>query len=100
MLTRNINEAIPDGKRVIIKCAARATGKVGVTFKILETVDAVIAAFRLDDGSFELWSLPSTVFRAEMTPTRSRGASAGRVGLVRRSVFSSRGTSIGRIRTD
>jgi hypothetical protein len=100
MLTSNSNEASLDGKRVIIKCSARATGRVGVTFKILGSLDSVIGAFRLNDGSFELWSLPSDVFRAEMKPTRSRGASAGKVGQVRRSVFTSRGTLMGNIRTD
>jgi hypothetical protein len=100
MLTRNSNEAILDGKRVTIRCAARATRKVGVIFKMLETLEAVIGAFQLDDGSFEVWSLPPEVFRAQMKPTRSRKASRGRVHLVRRSVFSSRGTFIGRIRID
>ena len=45
-------------------------------------------------------SLPSEVFRAEMRETRGRGASAGKVGLVRRSVFSRRGTLLRRVRTD
>ncbi len=94
------NEASLDGTRVVIKCAAPATDSVGVTFKMLETLDAVIGAFQLDDGSFELWSLPGDVFRAEMRDTRSRGAAKGKVGLVRRAVFSSRGTSVGRVRTE
>jgi hypothetical protein len=100
MLTLRSNEASLDGQRVVIKCAARATGSVRVTFKILGTVDAVIAAFQLDDGSFELWSLPRDVFCAEMRGTRSRGASAGKVGKVHRSVFSRRGTFLRRLRAD
>jgi hypothetical protein len=94
------NEATPDGKRVVIKCAARATDSVGVTFKMLETLDAAIAAFQLEGGSFELWSLPGDAFRAEMRNTRSRGAAAGKVGLVRRAALSSRGRLVGRVRTD
>jgi hypothetical protein len=100
MLGAGSNEARLDGKHVVIKCAARATDSVGVTFKMLENLAAVIAAFQLDDGSFELWSLPADVFRAEMRDTRSRGAASGKVGLVRRAVFSSRGSLVGRIRTD
>jgi hypothetical protein len=50
------NEVNLDGKHIVIKCSARATDSVGVTFKMLETLDAVIGAFQLDDGSFELWS--------------------------------------------
>ena len=100
MLTLTSNEARLDGEQVVIKCAALNTESVGVTFKMLETLDAIIAAFQLDDGSFELWSLPSDVFRAEMRDTRSQGASAGKVGLVSRAVFSSCGTLVGRIRID
>ena len=100
MLGPGSNEASLDGKRVVIKCAGRVTESVGVTFKMLETLDAVIAAFQLDDGSFELWSLPSDVFRAEMRDRRSRGAASGKVGLVRRCVFSSRGRFVARVRTD
>ena len=89
-----------DGKRVVIKCAASATDSVGVTFKMLGALDAIIGAFQLDDGSFELWSLLPDVFHSEMRETRSRGAAAGKVGLVGRSVFSTRGTLVGRIRID
>jgi hypothetical protein len=100
MLGSGSNEATFGGKRVVIKCAARKTNSVGVTFKMLEALDAVIGAFQLDDGSFEVWSLPSDVFRAEMRNTRSRGRAAGKVGLVRRAVFSNRGTLVGRVRAD
>src|ERR1700731_2700615 len=98
MLTTRSNEASLGGKHIVIKCAAPATASIGVTFKMLKTLDTVIAAFQLDDGSFELWALPSDVFRAEMRETRSRGTSAGRVGLVDRVVFSSSGKLVGRIR--
>jgi hypothetical protein len=41
-------------------------------------------AFRVDDGTFELWTLSPAAFRNEMRDTRSRGAAAGKVGLVHR----------------
>lgn len=100
MLGSGSNEARFNDERIVIKCAARATESVGVTFKMLNTLSAVIAAFQLDDGSYEVWSLPADVFRTEMRDTRSRGAAAGKVGLVRRAVFLSRGTLVRRIRTD
>jgi len=70
---------------------------VGVTFKMFETLDAVIGAFQLDDGSFEVCSLPSDVFRAEMRDLRSQGHAAAKLGLVRRAVFSNRGMLVGRV---
>jgi hypothetical protein len=61
MLDSRSNRASFHGKHVVIKCAARATSSVGMTFKMLGTLDAIIAALQLDDGSFEVWSLPSDV---------------------------------------
>lgn len=57
MQIRASNEALLDGQKVVIKCAAPATDSVGVTYKMLEKLDAVIGAFQLDDGSFDLWSV-------------------------------------------
>jgi hypothetical protein len=92
------NEALLNGQRVVIKCAAPATHSVGVTYQMLETLDSVIGAFQLDDGSFELWSLDPQRFAEAMRETRSRGASAGKVAIVRKSVFLSHGKSMGRVR--
>lgn len=100
MKSRTSNEALLDGKKVVIKCAARATDSVGVTFRMLNRLDSVIGAFQLDDGSFELWSLPAENFRQEMRDTRSKGAAAGKVGLVRRDVFEKNGKRLGKIRLD
>jgi hypothetical protein len=100
MKGRTSNEATLDGKKVVIKCAASATGSVGVTFKMLDRLDSIIGAFQLDDGSFELWSLSPEKFRQEMRDTRSRGASAGKVGLVRRDFFEWSGMLITRVRLD
>jgi hypothetical protein len=100
MKGRSSNEAVLDGKKVVIKCAASATDSVGVTFKMLDHLDSIIGAFQLDDGSFELWSLPPEKFRQQMRDTRSRGSAAGKVGLVRRGFFEKGGTLIGRIRLD
>jgi len=92
------NECRLDGERVVIKCAAAANDSVGVTFKMLDRLDAVVAAFQREDGAFDVWSLTPAAFKAHMRDTRSLGASAGKVGLVRRDVFESRGKSIGRVR--
>jgi hypothetical protein len=98
MQRRGSNEALLNGKRVVIKCAAPATASVGVSYKMLDTLDSVIGAFQLDDGSFELWELDPKQFAAAMRETRSRGPSAGKVALVSKSVFLSHGKSLCRVR--
>ncbi len=96
-LTERSNECLLDGQRVVIKCANPKNDRVGVTFSMLERLDAVLGAFQRDDGAFDLWSLTPAVFKEHMRDTRSR-ASIGRVGLVRRDVFKSKGKSFGKER--
>ena len=98
MQSRASNEALLDGQKVVIKCAAPATDSVGVTYKMLEKLDAVIGAFQLDDGSFDLWSVSPKQFESAMRETRSRGPSAGKVAIVRRNVFIDYGTPLGKVR--
>jgi hypothetical protein len=100
MKGRASNEAMFNGKKVVIKCAAIATDSVGVTFKMLDRLDSIIGAFQLDDKSFELWSLAPENFQKEMRDTRSKGAAAGKVGIVRREVFEKSGVLLDRIRLD
>lgn len=100
MKGRTSNEARLDGKTVVIKCAASATDSVGVTFKMLDSLDSVIGAFQLDDDSFELWSLSPEKFRQGMRDTRSKGSAAGKVGIVRKDSFEKGGITLGRIRLD
>lgn len=98
MLGANSNEAKLKRKCIVIKCAGPRKRSVGVMITMLARLDLIIGAFQLTDSSFELWSLKIPVFRSEMRPTRSKGASAGKVGQVGRSVFISRGRLVGRVR--
>jgi hypothetical protein len=79
-MRKRSNECRYNGERAVIKCAAPATNSVGVTYKMLERLDVIIAAFQHDDASFELWSLSPPQFRIAMRKTRSQGAAAGKVG--------------------
>lgn len=92
------NEADFNGQRVVIKCAGQKTQSVGVTYLMLERLDAIIAALEQSDGSFEVISLPADVYRQRMSETQSRGASAGAVGIVTKSVFVSEGRPISTVR--
>ena len=94
MLGTASNEAILDGRPIVIKSARAQTPSVGVTHQMLERLEFVIGAFQRDDGAFEVISLPADVYRARMTETRSRGASAGGVGIVAKSVFIAEGRLI------
>jgi hypothetical protein len=85
----NSNECRLDGKRVVIKCAAPATKSIGVTFQMLDRLDAVVGAFQRDGGAFELRSLTPGLFKRYMRDTASRGQSAGKVGIVERVTFPS-----------
>lgn len=93
-LTNNGNEFSLDGNRVAIKCAKANTTSVGVTYTMLDRLSEVIGAFETATGTYDLYALPAARFRERMRATRSTGQSAGKVGLVSRSVFSSEGRFI------
>lgn len=92
------NECRLDGDRGVIKCAAAANDSVGVTFKMLDRLDAVVAAFQREDGAFEVWSLTPAAFKAHMRDTRCLGIRRQSRTCPQRRVRESRGKSIGRVR--
>lgn len=98
MTRKGSNEATLAGRRIVIKCASRSTQSVGVSHKMLPTLDAVIGAFEQADGAFDLFLLDAGIYQALMTPTRSKGASAGRVGMVNKRVFANDGKKMRSLR--
>jgi hypothetical protein len=97
-LSMRSNEFDLEGERVVIKCAQRKTTSVGVPYQMLGRLDLVVGAFERDDGVFELLALTPAQYERVMRDTRSRGASAGRVGIVARSEFEKYGRVLGRCR--
>jgi|GEM_PF-2949240 Predicted restriction endonuclease len=91
------NEATFRGKKVVIKCAAPATDRVGVTSKMLSTLDFVIAAFSADDGSFELWMLPARVIPSH-APLRSRRKTSAAQRMIRKTLFLNQGQPLGSLK--
>jgi hypothetical protein len=91
------NECILDGQPVVIKCAAATTDSVGVTYSMLKRVARIIGAFETSENTFNVWSLTPKQYESQMRDTASKGASAGKVGLVRRAHFENAGTHIGTI---
>jgi hypothetical protein len=65
---------------------------------MLDRVSEVIGAFQRSNGTFELWALPAGRFKKLMRPTRSKGPSARRVGIVARAAFYEEGTKIRNVR--
>jgi hypothetical protein len=95
--TGGSNECILDGQPVVIKCAAASTDSVGVTFLMLKRVARIIGAFETSKNTFDVWSITPQQYESQMRDTASKGASAGKVGLVRRSYFEKAGSHIGTI---
>jgi hypothetical protein len=98
-LRQGSNECVFKGERVVIKCAhQRRVQSVGVTYLMLRRLAAVLGAFEELDGSYRVLRLPAERFASAMRPTRSRGASAGRVGIVKRGVFEEHGSIVAALR--
>jgi hypothetical protein len=87
------NECSLHGELLSVHCARKNTDRIGVTYKALERLAAVLAAFEREDGSYAVWRMPKAQYEELMTDTRSRG-SKGKVGMVKRVEFERRGTRL------
>ena len=95
--TGTSNECILNGEPVVIKCAAATTDSVGVTYSMLKRIARIIGAFETSENTFDVRSLTPQQYESQMRDTASKGASAGKVGLVRRSYFEKAGAHIGTV---
>ena len=95
--SRISNECEISGERVVIKCARKDTPKVGVSYKMLDRLDAVLGAFEEQNGSYRVLRLPAQRCATLMhrAPTASRGPSSGKVGMINRAVFEQEGALVG-----
>ena len=94
MVSRDSNECIYEGDKVVIKCAKMATNSVGVTYKMLERIKFVAGAFQMENGKFALWKLSASIFSGQMRATASQGSAKRKVGIVQKSVFEAKGTAL------
>lgn len=88
------NEYRLNNQNIVINCARLNTKSVGVSYHMLDRLVAIFGSFEKENGTYDLYEMKPSVYRENMTPTRSTGASAGRMGIVRKSVFLKRGTFI------
>ena len=102
MLGTKSNECAWSGERAIIKCAHSRTSSVGVLYHMTDRIDGVLGAFQEESGSYRVVRLPIERCKAIMDakPTRSRGPSAGRVGLIPRKIFEDEGKLIAVVRIE
>src|SRR6266849_11194293 len=89
MLGNKSNECLWNNQRVLIKSGHRKTRSVGVLYHMTKRIKAVLGAFQQTDESYRVMRLPIErcvpVIKAK--PTRSRGPSAGRTGMIPRKLF-------------
>jgi hypothetical protein len=85
------NEFVLDSRKITIHCARYRTNDIGVTYKMLRRIDAVLAAFQQKNGDYKLYEISPKKFKQNMRETKSRGNAAGKVGLVRKSFFVNQG---------
>jgi hypothetical protein len=88
------NEYELAGKKIVLKCAKSKTTNVGVAYHMLERLEAIYGCFETDDDSYDIYKLPTAIYSENMRPTRSKGASAGRVGIVSKKLFLTEGEFI------
>jgi hypothetical protein len=92
------NEYEIDNKKIVIKCARATTNSVGVPYQMLDRIEAIYGAFEINRNEYEIIEISSKEFSENMRATRSKGASAGRVGIVRKSYFQSKGKFVKKIK--
>jgi hypothetical protein len=92
------NEFLLNGECLTIHCAHSDTDSVGVTYKTLDRVIAVLGAFEQPGGEFRILRLSKEQYQSNMVATRSLGASRGKVGIVKRRDFENHGTTGGKVR--
>ena len=98
LVSQQGNEAIFQGRKTVLKSAREKTPSIGVSYKMLERLDSVIAAFELPNGRWRVMELDVGTFARNQRATRSKGSSAKKVGIVAKSVFLIEGRLLGEFR--
>lgn len=82
-------------KRAVIKSAHLGNNYIGVTLKMLENLDLIIAAFETPDGDYDLYTLDSEIFKAHI-----RIGHHEHIALVLKKIFVEQGTFLKNIELD
>ena len=102
MLGNKSNECLWNDQQVLIKTGHRKTRSVGVLYHMTERIKAVLGAFQQADESYRVMRLPIERCAAIMNakPTRSRGPSAHRTGMIPRRIFEDEGQFVQTVRIE
>ena len=76
------NEAMYDGKRIVIKSAHYKTGEIGVSKNTLSRADAIIAALETQKGDYALYEITPQWYNHRMRLSRSSSPSAPKIMMV------------------
>ena len=60
-------------------------------------MSAVFGAFAVGGGCYKILSLPVNHYTANMTPTKSKGPSSGKVGVVTKKSFEALGSLVAQV---
>jgi predicted DNA binding CopG/RHH family protein len=90
-ISKTSNEFELQDRKITIRCARHSTNSLGVTYKMMERIDYIFAALEQENGEYEIYEFNPLIFEKNMRETKSKGAAAGKVGLVRKIVFVNEG---------
>ena len=93
-ISKTSNEFELKGRKITIRCAKHLTNDLGVTYKMLERIDTIFAALEQENGKYDIYEISPSMFEKNMRETKSKATAAGKVGLVRKSVFVNEGEFI------
>jgi len=93
-ISKTSNEFELQDRKITIRCARHSTNDIGITYRMLKRIDAIFAALEQENGEYSLYEISPSMFEKNMRETKSKGAAAGKVGLVRKSVFVNEGQFI------
>lgn len=97
MVRKGSNECVLNTARISIHCANVGNNRVGVTYDTLKRVSAVFGAFAVGGDYYKILSLPVNQYTANMTPTKSKGPSSGKVGVVTKKSFEALGSVVAQV---
>jgi len=85
------NEYLLKGKHIVIKCAHQKNDSVGISYHMLKKLDSIYGAFETDSGTYKIYELSPPQFAKNEQPTKSKGPSKGKVGVVKKAIFYEKG---------
>ena len=95
--SKTSNEFELQGRQITIRCARFSTDDFGVTYNMLQRLDSILGALEQENGAYKLYELTPKMFQKYMRETKSKGPSAGKVGVVNKAVFVNNGKFFGSV---